>query len=133
MELLPVSDPVVAVAPPPPAMPVNFAVVRRAGKKGKEAGWGWGSVKLRAARKCLNPHCAAHGPSPNGCLCEEFCTDKRGQGQGIGRLDVPSVLPRSSFAPAGRNPQPRILMATMNGGTQNPSSGYHNKRDSCCA
>lgn len=70
MEWLPLSDPVSA----------TFAV----GRADKGAKAVWDRVKLRRARKCLQPHCSVR--STNGCSCDEFCTDKWGKGKGSGVL-----------------------------------------------
>lgn len=79
IEWLPVSDSMSAVAPPP-AVPANFAV-RTTDERAKAV---WGSVKLKAARKCLNPSCSRR--SVNGCSCGEFSTDNWGKGAGSGVL-----------------------------------------------
>lgn len=79
MRWLPVPDAVLEVAPPPAAS-ANVAAGRT--KKGAKAVWG--SVKLKEARKCCNPHCSQR--SAKGCSCDEFCTDEWGNGKGSGVL-----------------------------------------------
>lgn len=53
------------------------------GQAGRKMGGAmiWGSVRLKAARKCCNPPCTRR--STKGCSCDEFCTDKASNASGV--------------------------------------------------